>query len=860
MIKLILRSISASKGRLALTMLSIIFGVAFVSGSFVLADSLRSVFDEVSEDIFAGTDAVVRAVEDEVSNSENPPRFDEDIAAALDNVEGVGLFEPGISGFETTYTTDADGEIVRPQGPPVLTFSWAGPSDLSSLILLEGEPPTGQQVAIDKPQAEQAGFAVGDTITLTTLTGELEEFELSGLVEFSSPGAFFIVFDLPTAQRVLDADGQIDGIVVAAEEGFDTNTLVDNLAVEVPEGIEVISAEQGINETQEQFGSFISIFGNILLGFALVTLFVSIFIIYNTFAILVSQRKKQMGLLRAIGASSKQVLGMVLLESLVVGVIASILGLFAGLGVASALKWLFSQGGGEFPEGPLELAPRTIIVVMIVGIFVTVVSAIAPALRASRTSPLEALRDAEDTERSMTRRIIAGAIVLVPGIVLLGLGLVGTSGSVAGVLSLLGFGSVLTFVGVAMLSALFAGRASHAIGLPVEAARKTVGRISRDNASRNPQRTAATATSLMIGLALITGVSVLATSIKATFNDLLGDALAADIFIFEEAQGLAFSANMVDQLDALPEVGSVAGFAELNADVVNYQELLDGADDTVGSDGTLIDTVTAFDAQQGVNVIGIDMLEGTAAVGPNEIAVREDRAEDLGVVLGDTVNLRFDDPADVSFEVVGIFDQGAIVEGNWLVERTAITDFLELDVIDFVGVNLSDEVTAEEGRAAVDTVAVNFPQLAVQDNSEFQEGIEGQVDSLLLVVNGLLGLCLIIAFFGIVNTMALSVLERTREIGLLRAVGMTRSQLRSSIRWEAVIVGLFGALLGVFMGVVLAWAGISALPEGFITSTAIPFGDLLTYVILGGVLGIVAAYFPARRAAKLNVLEAIATT
>jgi len=270
-----------------------------------------------------------------------------------------------------------------------------------------------------------------------------------------------------------------------------------------------------------------------------------------------------MGLLRAIGASGSQVRAMVLIESLVVGIFASIIGLFAGIGVAAGLKWIFSRGGGAFPDGPLEIQTRTIIVVMIVGIFVTVVSAIAPAYRASRISPLEALQDTGESERSMTFRIVTGALVLVPGVILLGLGLLGTSGNTTGVLTLLGFGSVLTFIGVAMLSALFAGKAASIIGAPVEASRGTMGRIARDNASRNPQRTAATATALMIGLALITGVSVLASSIIATFNDLLEDALTADAFVFEEAQNLPFSTSVVDRLEALDSTGFVSCFFEL---------------------------------------------------------------------------------------------------------------------------------------------------------------------------------------------------------------------------------------------------------------------------------------------------------
>lgn len=665
--KLILRSIAASKGRLLLTMISIVFGVAFVSGSFILADSLRSVFNQVSEDIFAGVDAVVRAPEGEVSNSNDPPRFDESVADGLAAVDGVEEIEPGLSAFEAIYTIDAEGEIVRPQGPPVLAFSWAGPGDLSSFTLIDGTAPTGQQIAIDTAQAEQGNFSVGDTIDVVTPTG-IEPFELSGTIEFGSPGAMFVVMELATLQDVLDAPDLIDGIVLSAEDGVSADALVADLQAVAPNGIEVVSATTAEEETQAEFGEFITIFGNILLGFALVTLFVSIFIIYNTFAILVSQRKKQMGLLRAIGASGSQVRSMVLLESLVVGIVASIVGLFAGVGVASLLKWIFSQGGGAFPDGPLEIQTRTIIVVMVVGIFVTVVSAIAPAFRASRISPLEALHDTGAAERSMKFRIITGSLVLIPGVILLTLGLLGTSGTTTGVLTLLGLGSVLTFIGVAMLSALFAGRVASMIGAPVEALRGTMGRIARDNASRNPQRTAATATALMIGLALITGVSVLASSIIATFNDLLEDSLTADVFIFEEAQGLPFSPTLVDSLDALDETGPVAGFIELDAVV---------GDDTVG--------VSAFDGDVGSEIISIAVVEGVNTVALGEVLVEEDTATDLTVGVGDTLTLAFEDGEAEDLEVVGVFEANSILEGSLFIDRGTASEHLVVDGIGFVG-------------------------------------------------------------------------------------------------------------------------------------------------------------------------------
>ncbi len=842
MLKLTLRNIAASKGRLLLTVLSIVLGVGFVSGSFVLADSLRTVFDKLSQDIAAGSDASVRAIEPEFSTGDNQLRFDESVLAAVSSVDAVGEFEGGIGGFEQVYTTDAAGEVVRPQGPPVLVFSWAGESQLSPFTLVDGVAPVGQQMAIDSAQAEQGGFQVGDSVEVVNPTGRLEAFEISGLIEFPTPGAYFIVFDLPTAQRLLNAQGQLDSIVLAATEGVSTDELVSNVSAVLPAGIEVVPSEVTVAETQADFGSFISIFGNILLGFALVTLFVSIFIIYNTFAILVSQRTKQLGLLRAIGASAAQVRWMVLGESVVIGLFASLVGLFAGLGVASLLKWLFSLGGGAFPDGPLELRARTIVVVFIVGTLVTVLSALVPAIRASSISPLEALRDGDRKTRSVRFRIIAGSVVLIPGLVLLALGFTGAGGTTTSVLTFLGLGSVLTFVGVSMLSALFAGVAASAIGRPVQSLKGTMGRLARDNASRNPQRTAATATSLMIGLALITGVSVLASSIKSTFQDLVADAVAADLFIFDESQGLPFSSVLVDELQTLPEVGEAAGFIEMRASV----------------NGS-IDGVTSFDTAVGSAIINIDLAEGTSDVGEDGVALLVDDAADLGLSVGDEVAVEFEDGAQTTLTLKGLYESNSFIEGQWIMDRALTRQHINVDNVDFVGVAYADGVENEAARSAVEQVTGGFPQLTVLDNTEFQESVEGQVNSILYVIYGLLGLCLVIAFFGIVNTMALSVIERTHEIGLLRAVGMTRRQLRTSIRWEAVIVTVFGSLLGIGMGVLLSFAGIKAIPGDFITSTTIPWVSLVIYIVLGAVLGIIAAYFPARRASRLNVLDAIAS-
>jgi len=849
MLKLVRRGITANLGRLILTLISVTLGVAFVSGSFVLADSLRAIFNEVSENAFAGVDAQIRAVEPELNSGQDLVRFDGSLVDEISALDEVDYAEGGLFAFEQTYTQDDDGEIVRPPGPPVFTSSWGGPSPASSFTLLEGEAPTGQQIAVDEAQATAGGFEVGDTIIVTVPTGEPEEFELSGLIDFGeggTGGAFFNLFDLPTVQRVLGIEGNlIDSIVVTATPGTDTDELLTVIESALPEGVEVLSSEEVIADQQEQFGTIIDIFGNVLLGFAVVVLFVSIFIIYNTFAILVGQRTKQLGLLRSIGASGSQIRAMVLIEAVIIGVLASIVGLFGGVGVAWLLKQLFSTGGGSFPDGPLRILPRTVVVVVVVGLLVTVLSAILPAIRASRVSPLEAVRDGGQRERSMRFRILAGAAVLIPGLLALFYGMFGDIEGTAPRLAAIGVGAALTFIGVAMLSALFAGRAAAVLGMPAEALKGITGRLARDNASRNPQRTAATATALMIGLALITGVAVLTESLLQTFDEVLEESLTADLFVFEEGQGLPFSSVVVDQLDALPEVGQVTGFTPVEARV-----------------DEVVETVSAYDSETGSSVVNIGVIdgavEGADGLGTEGIAVLADKAETLGLEIGDTVAIELEDGFTTELTVEAVYEDDTLVGAPFVVDRELTSPHLNVDNVSFVGLTYADGVDPEVGRSAVEQITTTFPQLAVQDNTEFQEQTEDQVGQLQVVINGLLVLCLVVAFFGIVNTMALSILERIREIGLLRAVGTTRRQLRSAVRWEAVIVAVFGSLLGIAMGLLLGWAAVVAIPDSFISKVGIPWLSLLIYLIVGAVLGVIAAFFPATRAARMNVLDAIA--
>ncbi len=845
MLKLVLRGIRANLGRLFMTLISVLLGVAFVSGSFILADSLRAIFNGISEDAFAGVDAQVRAVEPELNSGQNLIRFDEAILADIQDLPSVRYAEAGIFAFELVYSVKEDGEINRPLGPPVFTSSWGGESPVSSFTIIEGTAPVGRQVALDKAQVEQGDFKLNDQVTMALPSGELEDFALSAVIDFGdggTGGAFFILLDLPTTQDVLDADGVVDSIVINAENDVSSEALLSEVGALLPADIEVVTGETVVGEQQESFGTIIDIFGYILLGFAGVVLFVSTFIIRNTFSILVGQRTKQLGLLRSIGASAGQIRRMVLYEALAIGLLASGIGLVAGIGVAWALKWLFGQGGGGFPDGPTQILPRTIVVVVLVGLVVTVGSAMVPAFRAAKVSPLEAILDGGKKGRSNRFRALAGSGVLIPGLILLFTGMFASIDSTTTKLTAIGLGAALTFIGVAMLSGLFAGMVTYKIGAPIESLTGITGRLGRDNAARNPERTAATASALMIGLALITGVSVLASSLLRTFDELLEDSLTADLFIFEQNQGLPFSPVVVDQLDSLPDTDLVGGYASVEVAINDNAE-----------------NAYAYNSEVGDRVVNFAITEGTANLSPNGIAIWDEEAAERGLALGDSVSIRLEDGFETELTVEAIYEDKSILDANFLITRDLMAGHLNVDAVDFVGVTYAAGADPVAARTAVDEILKAYPQLSSQDNTEFQEQVKSQIDSLQLLVNGLLAMCLISAFFGIVNTMALSVLERTREIGLLRAVGMTRKQLKQTIRWEAIIVSLFGSLLGVGMGLLLGWAGVVAIPDSFISKVGIPWFQLVIFLIGGGVLGIIAAFFPASRAAKMDVLQAIAT-
>lgn len=841
------KSVLARKARFIIIGLAIMLGVAFVSGAFILADSLRSTFDNLFTDITKNLDLEVRsALAFETSPGATRDPVPIELVETVQAVDGVAVAEPTLSRY--ALILDEDGDPVTTQGAPTLGVSWNGPGGLDGVTLREGAAPSGiDQMAMDAATADRVGFEVGDQVSVLFDSGT-RQFDLVGLVGLGDTkgfaGATIAAFDPETAQEVFDSQGFVDAIDIGAAEGVDIADLQERVGAVLPGEVEVVTGDEIADEASDSVNQFVGFFGNGLLAFAFITAFVSAFIINNVFAITIGQRMQELALLRAVGASAKQVRRMVFAEALVISILATAIGIAGGVFVAKAILALFNAAGAGFPSAGIIIALRTIIAAVLVGVGITLVSVLVPARRASRVPPIAAMRpEVGFAALTSTRRKVLGLVATVIGAGLFLLGLFARPGGTAGLIALMGVGVLILFVGVASLSGSFAGPVARGLGWPVARSLKMPGRLAQENAARNPRRTASTASALMIGVALVSVAAVFATSLKTTFSEVLENAVKADYILTDESfQGLP--PDLAESVAAVDEVSAVSAVRGITAQVEGSTKELGAVNSATF--GQLVD---------------LDVSEGAVEdLTVDTVMLHKDPASDLDVGVGDSLDVVYQNGVEGTLEVVGIYDDASLV-GNWLISIETVEKVSNQPPRDFfVLAKLSDGVDPLVGRAAIESALTAFPQAKLQDQAEFRRQQEGQIDQLLAVIGVLLIFAILIAVLGIAITLALSVYERTRELGLMRAVGMNRRQTRRMVRWEAVIVSVFGALLGVVLGTALGALLATAVPDTVINTVQIPYTLIVLIIVAAIVAGLLAAWWPARKASRMDVLEAIATT
>ncbi|MDE0676442.1 MAG: FtsX-like permease family protein [Acidimicrobiaceae bacterium] len=858
MLRLGIKSLLAHKVRFALTASTIVIGVAFVVAAFVTADSLRSGFDQLAEDINTGTDYTVRGELPfgEITEAVAPavPADLVDDIAAVDGVEIAkgGLFVDGV------IPVDGSGEAVTTFGPPVAGTNWLEDESLSQFYLMEGRWPVGGgEFAIDITTFEDDGydFELGGTYRVVTPTGP-REFTLTGAAQFGFPenagvGAIFSLFDTETAQEVLGYPGEFTVISVRAEAGADIAELQTRIEAVLPDGVEVITAADSEEEFSDATETFIGPFQTILLVFAFIVLFVSMFIISNTFNIVLGQRVRELSLLRAVGATPQQVRRSVLTESAIIGIVASVAGLGLGMLGALGIKALFNALGASLPEGSLPLTLRTVLWAVAVGVGFTVLASLVPAIKASRISPVAGLSEGTTSDERASlgwKRLASGGVLLAIGLVLTGLGLFGDFDGATPQLSTLGAGAAITFVAVSVLSPLVARSVVSLLARPLVWIMPISGRLARANAARNPRRTSATAVALTIGLALVTMVSIVGQSLKVSFGNRLATAFTADFIVTVDTQA-GLPKTLSTDIQAAG-IGTPVGF---DFDLVQIE-----TSNTEAQTAVVQTTLTAARVSDLDAVINIDVVEGSLdGFDPQRgLLIHSDVAGDEGLALGDQVDLTFVSGDRVTVNVAAIFE-GSGFWSNWFIDSALHSQVATTAFDDIVMVQSAID-DPEAARAAIDEVLTAYPQAVLEDRQEFQESIESNLNTVLVLVNVFLGFALLIALVGIVNTLTLSVFERIREIGLLRAVGMTRRQMRRMIRWEAAAVSLYGAVVGVVLGGAFGLATSAAIPEDIIDTISIPAAQLVFFLVISVAFGLIAALFPAFRASRMNVLDAIA--
>ncbi|TQE26791.1 ABC transporter permease [Streptomyces ipomoeae] len=854
MLKATLRSFLAHKGRLVLSALAVILSVAFVAGSLIFSDTVTRTFDR----LFASTSAdVTVGPKDDDLGGQMPTGAVETVPASLaERVAGIdGVADTHVdAAVENITVVNSENESVGPTtGAPTIATNWYL-TDRSPVELTSGHAPEGPgQALLDADTAKQKDVKIGDTLTVLARPGSFEV-KVVGIATFTTtnPGAALVFLDTPTAQAKLLGDPDAaTSISVTAAPGVSDDRLKQRIADELgPRAYEYQTADEQAESAAASLGGFLDVIKYVMLGFAGIATLVGVFLIVNTFSMLIAQRTRELGLLRALGADRRQVRRSVLTEAALLGLVGSTLGLAAGIGLAFGLIELMGVFGMNLKSTKMVIGVGTPIAAYVVGLGVTFVAAYLPARRAAAVSPMAALTDAEiaGVGRPLRVRAVVGGIVGAAGAAaLVGCAVSTDTGSAA---SLLGLGVVLTLVATVVAGPLLVRPVIRVLGGAFPALFGSVGRMSQRNALRNPRRTGATAAALMVGLALVAGMSVASASMTKSFDDEIDRTLGAD-FVVQNQNFMPFPQEITDKVRATDGAGLVVR-QRFSPVAVRLP------------DGKRIETTAAAYDSRLDEVADVTYAEGdsAAALADGAIAMDVDFAKDHDVTIGSTIPVRFPAGKNAELKVTALTDQDAAegfgMQGGLYFGMPTIEKYVPDGQDSALYVNAGSGVSADELRANLERTLEEYPQVQVRDQADYKELIRGQIAVLLYLVYALLGLAIVIAVLGVVNTLALSVVERTREIGLLRAIGLARRQLRRMIRLESVVIAVFGAVLGLALGLVWGVCVQQVLALQGMRALAIPWGTVVAVVVGSAVVGVVAALLPALRASRMNVLAAIA--
>jgi len=851
------KGLMAHKVRFVLTGIAVILGVAFVSGTFVFTATIKSTFDDLITNIYKNTDAQVRGQEafknDQGFGGNTRPRIPASLESVVARAPGVASVEGNVQ-LAYAQIEKANGKPVgKPgQGPPTLGFGWNGNEDLSPWRLVPGgQPPrTADQIVIDKGTADKGDFKVGQVATVLTNKAP-KKYTITGIARFGSAdnlaGASVTLFTVSEAQRIADAPNQFDYINVKAQPGVSQDQLAQNIrsALTPTTSAEVVTGHKLIQENQSDIQKALGFLNTFLLVFGVIALIVGGFIIYNTFNIIIAQRSKEMALLRAIGASRGQVLSSVLGESVAVGIVASAIGVVFGILLAIGLRAVFSALGASIPGSGVTIPPAAVIYGLLLGLIVTVLSSLFPALSGSRIPPVAAMRDvAIEKPLSPVRRSAVGFGLLAIGLLTLFYGLFG-----AGKFQIVALGMILVFAAVIVIAPLYVQAGGRAIGKPIAKLRGITAELARENVGRNPRRTASTAAALMIGVALVAFISITVASTKSSFSDQIDSQIKADYIVNSGLQngGAGLSPTLGQSIAALPQIETSTPVRGNTFEV-----------------GKSVQLVVAINPAA-ASLFNLNLVAGSLNnITPDGLIVSKKKADSEHWTIGSQVPVTFVKTGHQLMRVEAIYGVDFLAlggGGSYLMSIPGFEqNFAGNQQLDFVVyAKLKPGVTAAQGKAAITPLLENYPTAKLQDLATYKADQLSQLNGFVVLIYILLVFAILIAAIGVINTLLLSVYERTREVGLLRAVGMARRQVRSATRWESVLIAWLGTLMGIVLGIFFGWAVVRALHDSGITKFSPAIPTMIVLVVVAFLLGLFAAVLPARRAAKVDVLRAISS-